>query len=226
MAKPLALMQAAYGQAQGWRRGEDLIDALPYIDGLTPEFKQQVDALIDDEMKRSIKRPSDYLRELPPVPAPSFAGSSVLCNEYERVKSGQPMAAIDTSRFRLDPPAASKRNDLAAWKAALDNAHSQLEHQYTRILNLELVLKYGDKTWRAQNQLNEVTLKQVEVEAAALAKAKNDLNQARKLAQTLAGQELSRAHTEYYSLVRKNFEIERACQVLEEQVRAEAWLSG
>ncbi|GFH06271.1 uncharacterized protein HaLaN_00875 [Haematococcus lacustris] len=106
-------MQAAYGQAQGWRRGEDLIDALPYIDGLTPEFKQQ--------------------------------------------------------------------------------------------------------TWRAQNQLNEATLKQVEVEAAALAKAKNDLNQARKLAQTLAGQELSRAHTEYYSLVRKNFEIERACQVLEEQ---------
>ncbi len=27
----------------------------------------------------------------------------------------------------------------------MDNAHAQLEHQYNRIQNLELLLKYGDK---------------------------------------------------------------------------------
>ncbi len=38
---PLALDSCAYGQSLGWRRGEDLIDALPYIDALTPEIKNQ-----------------------------------------------------------------------------------------------------------------------------------------------------------------------------------------
>jgi hypothetical protein len=39
---PLALPSTAYGEGSGWRRGEHLIDALPYIDGLGPEIKQQV----------------------------------------------------------------------------------------------------------------------------------------------------------------------------------------
>jgi len=55
------------------------------------------------------------------------------------------MPALDTSRYRLEPPPASKKHDLGAWKACVDNAHSQLEHQYLRIVNLELMLKYGDK---------------------------------------------------------------------------------
>jgi hypothetical protein len=67
-----------------------------------------------------------------------------------RVKSGQPMTPLDTSRYRLDPPGPTKRNDFNAWKSALDNAHSQLEHQYLRILNLELLLKYGDKVGGGQ----------------------------------------------------------------------------
>lgn len=40
---------------------------------------------------------------------------------------------------------ARRRNDPGAWKQALDNASAQLEHQYGRITNLELLLKYGDK---------------------------------------------------------------------------------
>lgn len=32
----------------------------------------------------------------------------------------------------------------------MDNAQAQLEHQYNRIQNLELMLKYGPNTWRAQ----------------------------------------------------------------------------
>lgn len=42
------------------------------------------------------------------------------------------MAQLDTTRYRLDEPPLNRRNDVAAWKAALDNAHSQLEHQYNR----------------------------------------------------------------------------------------------
>ena len=55
------------------------------------------------------------------------------------------MPPLDATRYCLDAPPASRRHDLAAWKTSVDNAHSQLEHQYLRIINLELMLKYGDK---------------------------------------------------------------------------------
>ena len=35
-------------------------------------------------------------------------------------------------RYRLDKPSLAKRNDVSAWKKALDNAHSQLGHQHNR----------------------------------------------------------------------------------------------
>ena len=44
----------------------------------------QVDALIEEEMKSSTKKPADYLRELPPVPGPKFEGHPMLAAEYER----------------------------------------------------------------------------------------------------------------------------------------------
>ena len=59
-------------------------------------------------------------------------GDEVLETEYARVEAGEKMAGMDTRRYNLDPPPAAKRNDVGAWRAALDNAHSQLEHQYNR----------------------------------------------------------------------------------------------
>jgi Breast carcinoma amplified sequence 2 (BCAS2) len=52
MAQPLALDSAPAGQGAGWRKGQDLIDALPYVDRLTPEEKQRVDRLIQEEVSR------------------------------------------------------------------------------------------------------------------------------------------------------------------------------
>jgi hypothetical protein len=56
----------------------------------------------------------------------------------------------------------SKQHDVAAWGKACDNAHAQLEHQLNRITNLELLLKYGANAWRAQAQLDESLVKQME----------------------------------------------------------------
>jgi pre-mRNA-splicing factor SPF27 len=63
---------------------QELIDALAYIDPLTPDVKQQVDKLIEEEMRRSTRRPADYVKELPPVPPARFGGHSMLQQEYER----------------------------------------------------------------------------------------------------------------------------------------------
>lgn len=52
--------------------------------------------------------------------------------ELQRVREGKPMEALDVTRYRLDKPPLARRNDFAAWKKALENAHSQLGHQYNR----------------------------------------------------------------------------------------------
>ena len=52
--------------------------------------------------------------------------------EWERVKSDQPMAELDKQRHKVLPPPENRRNDVSAWHVSLDNAHSQLEHQYNR----------------------------------------------------------------------------------------------
>lgn len=48
----------------------ELIDALPYIDDDygNPKVKEEVDRLVEEEMRRSSKKPSDFLKDLPPFP--------------------------------------------------------------------------------------------------------------------------------------------------------------
>lgn len=79
--------------------------------------------------------PGPRARTFATVPHPSGGrnqGDVILETEYARVEAGEKMASMDTKRYNLDAPPAAKRNDYAAWRSALDNAHSQLEHQYNR----------------------------------------------------------------------------------------------
>ena len=52
MTQPLALESAPAERALGWRKNKELIDALPYVDTLSPEEKQKVDRLIQEEVRR------------------------------------------------------------------------------------------------------------------------------------------------------------------------------
>ena len=49
--KPLALANEAFAEQKGWRRREELVDALPYIDGLEATEKEAVMRLIEEEVR-------------------------------------------------------------------------------------------------------------------------------------------------------------------------------
>lgn len=111
-----------------------------------------------------------------------------------RVARGQALDPIDITRYQLNPPPLDKRNDVNAWKSAVDNANSQLEHQLLRIVNHELLLKHGDKAWRAQTQMDESALKLAESELARAKAELESVNMERKLQQQAAGGSMCIAH--------------------------------
>mmetsp|Transcript_34726 Transcript_34726/g.98403 ORF Transcript_34726/g.98403 Transcript_34726/m.98403 type:complete len:249 (+) Transcript_34726:209-955(+) len=215
--QPLAI---DYGQASGWRKHGDLIDALPYVDPLTPEDKRYVDKLVEEEMRRSSKRPVDYLKELPPLPPSVIAADSLAAAELERIKRGEPMTQLDTLRYQLNPPPPSKRNDLGEWRNALDNAHSQLEHQELRLMNLELQVKYGANVWRAYNQQVDVLVKGYEKSITQLRQDIEETNRARKLYQVSAAAEMEDIEQRWLAAVKKNLDIEYECRIMEQRIEA------
>lgn len=48
-----------------------------------------------------------------------------------RVESRQPLPPLDTTRYQLPGPTSVPATE-EHWRAALDNAHAQLEHQRLR----------------------------------------------------------------------------------------------
>ena len=146
----------------------------------------------------------------------------MLDSEFQRVAGGTPLAALDLQRYNLNPPPPAQRGDPAAWQIALDNAHAQLEHQRNRLLNLELLLKFGPTTWRAHNEALASHVGRLQDEVADTRGAIDQLNRERKLQQMAAGKELRQLESEYLSLVAKNSELEGACA----KVEAQAALQG
>ena len=60
-----------------------------------------------------------------------------------QVSSRQPMETLSMKRYELPTPPAGKMTDVAAWTECVDNSMAQLEHQRTRIMNLDLMVDYG-----------------------------------------------------------------------------------
>ena len=96
-----------------------------YLIDMQPAWAALVYHFVYDDWCASFIRSSEFLFH-------HSQESRVLQTEYARIKQGQAMEPLDTQRYKLAPPPLARQNDVGAWKKALENAHSQLEHQHNR----------------------------------------------------------------------------------------------
>merc|ERR1719462_483263 len=167
-----------------------VVDALPYIDlGYDePGVREAALALVEEETRRY--RPTkNYLDHLPALNLGSFE-TPLMKKEFDRLASRQPMDTLSMKRYELPTPPAGKMTDVQAWTECVDNSTAQLEHQRTRILNLELMLEYGGQSWKIYNDVLQELLNRVQSQLNDVKKEIQEVNWARKNQQTQVGDKL------------------------------------
>ncbi|ODN05343.1 Pre-mRNA-splicing factor SPF27 [Orchesella cincta] len=215
----LALMSASKnGPVAIGSSNSIVVDALPYIDSEYDEagMKEMVQAMIEEE-KRRYRPTKNYLEHLPALELHKFE-TDVMKKEFERLAQRIPMEVLSMKRYELPPPPAGKLTDLSAWSECVDNSYAQLEHQSTRITNLELMLDYSCEAWKSYLEILTRMVTQSQKQLADLKRQIQEINWQRKSSQTNAGEQLKLLESSWVGLVSKNYEIERACLHLEARI--------
>ena len=115
---------------------------------------------------------------------------------------------IDINRFRLPVP--TNDTSVDEWKLAVENAQAQLQHQETRLINLELLYKYGSDAWKLHNHQLEGSLQHLlhcktEIENEIL-----EMNKERREAQLEASGNLKSLTSKWMDLILNLRQVESA----------------
>ncbi|KAI9445471.1 breast carcinoma amplified sequence 2-domain-containing protein [Lactarius indigo] len=194
-----------------------LFDSLPYYDNdleTHPILREKVQHELAVETQK-IQQETLHPRVAPAVEL--FVNNPLLAAELGRVGARKPLTAIDTSRYQLASSSATPSSD-EEWKAALDSAHAQLEHQRIRHNNLALLQQYGSNAWRTHNYLLEADAKKAEKILEELKEQTTSLNRDRKNTQTRLGEQLTSLENRWTELISSILQIELANVALEAEV--------
>lgn len=138
--------------------------------------------------------------------------TQLLQSEMLRISEGQRMPALDMSRLQMDVPAHNRQNDPAAWRQAVQNAQSQLEHQANRLDNVELFQQHGASAWRAHLVQLEGMVRNLQQQQEEVRTRTEEINKKRKYEQLEAAKKLLALEDEWLAAVQKNRMIEAATE--------------
>ncbi|KAF8641046.1 hypothetical protein AX17_000690 [Amanita inopinata Kibby_2008] len=193
----------------------EIFDSLPYYDDDLQKFpilKEKVER----ELEKEGKPPSTLHPRVPP-PVERFTKNPLLKAELERIEAHQPTPQLDAIRYQLPGPTSVPASD-EEWRAALDNARAQLEHQKIRQSNLTLLQTYGANAWKLHNYQLEATAKNLETAVEGMKELTVEVNRERKNDQERIGKQLTMLETRWTELVSNILQIEMANIALEAEI--------
>ncbi|ORY92214.1 Pre-mRNA-splicing factor SPF27 [Syncephalastrum racemosum] len=164
---------------------------------------------------RRMRRKADGDRSNLPSEIELFEAHEELKAEWERTKRREPLEALDTERYQLSAPG---EDDPEAWQAAVNNSKAQLEAESNRLINLELLQKYGANAWRVHNYMLEAHLKRIQAANEDMKNKILQINRERKMDQTQAAGSLRSLEDKWSDLVSQNLQVDIACTALEQEV--------
>ncbi|KAF4623880.1 hypothetical protein D9613_001635 [Agrocybe pediades] len=193
----------------------EIFDALPYYDDdlqKYPHLREKV----EKEIARELKASQTLHPRVPPVEE-LFADNPALKAELERVAANNPFPKLDTLRYALPAPSSTPATE-EEWRAALDNAHAQIQHQRIRQQNLALLQTYGANGWRIHNYLLESSTKHYEQALEQLKELTVEVNRDRKNTQDRLGKQLTTLENRWTELISSVLQIELANVALDAEI--------
>ncbi|KXN83573.1 Pre-mRNA-splicing factor SPF27 [Leucoagaricus sp. SymC.cos] len=191
----------------------DILDSLPYYDDDLQKYPFLKDKVEQEIVKELGKIPAE-LHPRVPAEVELFPNNPLLKAEIARVEAKEQFPALDTLRYQLPAPTSTPATD-EEWKAALDNARAQLEHQRIRQTNLTLLQTYGANAWRIHNYQQEQQAKNIEKTLEELKELTVEVNRDRKNSQDRFGKQLTALETRWTHLISSVLQIEMANVALE-----------
>ncbi|MBW0510742.1 hypothetical protein O181_050457 [Austropuccinia psidii MF-1] len=209
------------------------VDSLPYYDrdlDVIPNLRQRIEREVELELKGTLTPPQSngdttqpgyhpFLSQYPDLLGLSASSSreqdhlprrnlrrQLLDRSDPVYQSNGASDTLDTQRFNIPYP--DDHTKLEDWQKALSNAKSQLEHQRLRLLNLNLIGKYGANHWRLSNFLIEKEISKLDKVVEIYKSEIDNLNRRRKANQTDVGDKLTDLAQKWQNLISTNISIE------------------
>ncbi len=162
-------------------------------------------------------KPKNYLHNMP-IPQ-SYGNSDILREEFARVRSGKKLNAIDLKRYELATPQSSLSDDHNAWRKSINRAKTLLEYQNNRVINLELLSKYGSKVWSYHANKNSVQKDKTEKDVKNLYQECESVNRKRKAEQDSIKDTLDLQRAKYWEMIHKNRQLRAACDMFKNEIK-------
>mmetsp|Transcript_62747 Transcript_62747/g.86266 ORF Transcript_62747/g.86266 Transcript_62747/m.86266 type:complete len:240 (-) Transcript_62747:396-1115(-) len=201
--------------------GEDrvFLEALPYIDKEydDPMIQAKVQSLIESEMANI--PPKDYLSHLPVTPFGSWSNSGIFVSEMQRIAAQERTMPMDLSRYEVPHPAKELHRDPQAWRTAVNNARAAVEHQHNRLVNLELLQRYGARAWLQQNKALDKIKTSIDKQKEEMANAISEVNLKRKRSQEKLAPRMAILQNDYRRTCHENLQLGMACALLRKDVK-------
>lgn len=192
-----------------------VLDSLPYIDQVHPDYEAYAMSLIEEEMK--IMKTPENINE---SSLPKFKNDSLNQVEYQQLvqRNGEPRSdAVDYLNIHKVNKNVQSIEDK---KDAINSLKIQLEHERIRQINLELENEFSSSIWKHHVRLLETSTKEMKTKLQHQLEQVDEINANRKESQEKRAMvELGKLNYRYQELVRKNQYLNKGIVALESEVQ-------